>query len=66
MPDEGGPFPAIIIYMDAPAIREELREMCRRIARKGYNVYLPNLFYRFGTEGKYPFNQNTIKSNKLS
>ena len=50
--------------MDAPAIREELREMCRRIARKGYNVYLPNLFYRFGTEGKYPFDQNTIKSNK--
>ena len=35
MPDEGGPFPAIIIYMDAPAIREELRDMARRLASMG-------------------------------
>lgn len=50
--------------MDAPAIREELKDMCRTIAKKGYNVYLPNLFYRFGIEGKYPFKQNVLKSNK--
>ena len=43
--------------MDAPAIREELREMCRKIATNGYNVILPNLFYRHGTEGNYPFDQ---------
>ena len=24
-------FPPIIFYMDAPAIREELREMCRKL-----------------------------------
>ncbi|MEH6548286.1 MAG: hypothetical protein V7701_17755, partial [Sneathiella sp.] len=24
-PEEGGPFPAVIMYMDAPGIREELR-----------------------------------------
>ena len=36
--------PFIIFYMDAPAIREELRTMCRRIAKNGYNVVLPNLF----------------------
>ena len=55
--------PGVIFYMDAPAIREELRVMCRKIAKKGYNVYLPNLFYRFGSEGKYPFNQNEYKKN---
>ncbi len=57
-------LPIIIFYMDAPAIREELREMSRRIASNGYNVLLPNLFYRDGTEGKYPFNQNTYKKDK--
>ena len=35
-PDEGGPHPAIIFYMDAPAIREELRDMARRLATSGY------------------------------
>ena len=53
-PDEGGPFNAVIIYMDAPAIREELRDMARRLASTGYLVILPNLFYRVGKEGSYP------------
>ena len=57
--------PAVIFYMDAPGIREELRNMCRKIALKGYNVYLPNLFYRCGTEGNYPFNQKNYKNNKI-
>ena len=56
--------PNIIFYMDAPAIREELREMCRRIALNGYNVLLPNLFYRLGTENNYPFDQKNYKSDK--
>ena len=47
-PDEGGPFPLVIFYMDALGIREELRDMCRRIASVGYGVYLPNLYYRAG------------------
>ena len=57
-------FPPIIFYMDAPAIREELREMCRKIAANGYNVILPNLFYRHGTEGNYPFDQKHYKNQK--
>src|SRR5665213_483692 len=45
-PERGGPHPAIIFYMDAPAIREELRDMVRRLASVGYYVVLPNLYYR--------------------
>lgn len=48
-PDSGGPYPAIVFYMDAPAIREELYDMARRMADEGYYVILPDLFYRFGT-----------------
>src|SRR5256714_13213110 len=47
-PERGGPFPVILFYMDAPAIREELRDMARRLATTGYYVMLPNLYYRAG------------------
>src|SRR4051812_32076943 len=47
-PERGGPFPIIIFYMDAPAIREELRDMARRLATSGYYVMLPNMYYRKG------------------
>jgi carboxymethylenebutenolidase len=47
-PERGGPFPVVIFYMDAPAIREELRDMARRLATSGYYVMLPNMYYRSG------------------
>jgi carboxymethylenebutenolidase len=51
-PDGDGPFPAVILYMDAPGIREELRDFCRRIADQGYFALLPDMYWR---EGKMRF-----------
>ncbi|HEX3481449.1 MAG TPA: dienelactone hydrolase family protein [Kofleriaceae bacterium] len=45
-PEEGGPHPVVLFYMDAPGKREELHDMARRIAAVGYHVVLPNLYYR--------------------
>ncbi len=45
-PDDGGPLPVVIMLMDAPGVREGLREICRRISQSGYYVLLPNLYYR--------------------
>ena len=45
-PDEGGPFPVVLFYMDAPGKREELHDMACRLAAVGYCVVLPNLYYR--------------------
>ncbi len=45
-PEERGPFPVVLFYMDAPGKREELHDMARRIASVGYYVVLPNLYYR--------------------
>lgn len=45
-PDDGGPLPVVIMLMDAPGVREGLKEICRRIAQSGYYVLLPNLYYR--------------------
>ncbi|MEE2694024.1 MAG: dienelactone hydrolase family protein [Pseudomonadota bacterium] len=60
-PEENGPFPPIIMYMDAPGIREELRDMARRLGTVGYYVMLPNLYYRNGREGDYGFDLSKIR-----
>jgi len=48
-PEEPGRYPAIILYMDAPGTREELRHLARRIAKQGYYCLLPDMYYRLGT-----------------
>jgi carboxymethylenebutenolidase len=49
-PDRNGPHPVILFFMDAPGIREGLRDMARRLSCVGYYVMLPNLYYRSGVE----------------
>jgi len=48
MPEGAGPWPAVIFYMDAPAIRPALFTMCERLASHGYYVLLPDMFWRAG------------------
>jgi len=52
-PEEGGPFPVVFFYMDAPGKREELHDMARRLGTVGYYVVLPNLYYRSVREFDY-------------
>lgn len=49
-PERGGPLPPVFFLMDAHGVREELRDMARRIATVGYYVLLPNLYYRAGRD----------------
>jgi carboxymethylenebutenolidase len=52
-PERGGDHPVVFFLMDAPGIREELRDMARRLATVGYCVLLPNLYHRFGRDTTY-------------
>ncbi len=52
-PERGGPYSAVLFLMDAPGIREELRDMARRLGTVGYYVLLPNLYYRAGRDTLY-------------
>lgn len=54
-PERNGPHPVLIFFMDAPGIREELRDMARRLAAVGYYVMLPNLYYRLNVFELGPF-----------
>lgn len=48
-PDRGT-HPTVFMLMDAPGIRDELRDMASRLATVGYAVLLPNLYYRAGRD----------------
>src|SRR2546421_13007940 len=47
-PEEDGPFPAVVIYMDFWGVREELFDIARRVGTVGYYCMLPDLYYRQG------------------
>ncbi|MEU3459479.1 dienelactone hydrolase family protein [Streptomyces sp. NPDC006733] len=47
-PDGGGRHPAVLMYADAFGIRPALRTMACDLARHGYYVLVPNVFYRHG------------------
>ena len=47
-PDEGGPFPSVVVLMDIWGLREELFDVARRVAVVGYHCVLPNFWYRRG------------------
>ena len=52
-PERGGRFPTIFLLMDAHGVRDELRDMARRLGTVGYYVLLPNLYYRAGRDTIY-------------
>ena len=43
-----GPWPAVLVYMDGLGIRPAVLEVGERLAKCGYYVVLPDLFYRSG------------------
>ena len=45
-PEGRGPWPGVIVYMDAGGVRPAMMEIAERIARAGYYVLLPDLFHR--------------------
>ena len=47
-PEGSGPYPVVILYMDAPGIRGELYDFARRVGTVGYLCLVPDLYYREG------------------
>lgn len=47
-PDGNGPWPAVIMFMDAGGVRPAMVEMAEDLAAMGYVVLLPEMYYRNG------------------
>ena len=47
-PQQDGPFPPVILYMDVWGVREELYDLARRVATVGYYCMVPDFYYRQG------------------
>jgi carboxymethylenebutenolidase len=52
-PEGKGPWPAVLFYMDAFGTRPAMIQMADHIAKQGYLVLLPDLFYRVGPYGPH-------------
>ncbi len=47
-PSGAGPWPGVLVFMDGMGIRPAMLEVGERVAKSGYFVLLPDLFYRSG------------------
>jgi carboxymethylenebutenolidase len=47
-PDGEGPWPGVVMYVDAGGVRDTFDEMAARLAGFGYAVLLPDVYYRLG------------------
>ncbi len=62
-PDAGeGPWPGVVFFMDAPAIRPALFDMGERLAGHGYVVVMPDLYWRAGAYA--PIDMATIRTDE--
>jgi carboxymethylenebutenolidase len=52
-PEGKGKWPAVIFYMDGFGIRPAMVQMADHIAKQGYVVLLPDLYYRHGAYGPF-------------
>lgn len=48
-PAAGGPYPGVIVVMEAFGLNAHIKAVAERIAREGYVTIAPDLYYRFGS-----------------
>ena len=60
-PTGAGPWPAVIVYMDAFGVRPHLFSMAQRLASHGFVVAVPNLYHRTGAFA--PFDPRAVTTD---
>ncbi len=62
VPDGDGPWPGVVMFPDAGGAREAMATMGDKLARLGYAVLIPDVYYR--NAGWAPFDINTVFSDE--
>jgi carboxymethylenebutenolidase len=60
-PEGSGPWPGVVMYVDAGGVRDTMAEMAAHLAGQGYAVLLPDVYYRHGEWE--PFSMDTVFSD---
>ncbi len=58
IPDGPGPWPGVVMYVDAGGVRGTFDQMAAKLAGFGYAVLLPDVYYRNGDWA--PFDMGTV------
>jgi carboxymethylenebutenolidase len=61
-PEGTGPWPGLVMYVDAGGVRDTMRDMAEKMAGYGYAVLLPDVYYRHGDWE--PFDMQTAFSDQ--
>jgi carboxymethylenebutenolidase len=56
-PDEDGPFPVAVLYMDGVGYRDQIKANARRFAAGGYYCVAPDLYHRAGQDLSFDFSK---------
>jgi carboxymethylenebutenolidase len=62
VPDGAGPWPGVLVFVDAAGVRETFRLMGDQFASMGYVALVPDVYYR--SAGWAPFDIATLFSDK--
>jgi carboxymethylenebutenolidase len=57
-PEGQGPWPGVVMYVDAGGVRDTFDQMAAKLAGYGYAVLLPDVYYRSGDWA--PFDMKTV------
>jgi carboxymethylenebutenolidase len=57
-PAEGGPHPAVLVFMEIFGINSHIRDVTERVAREGYVALAPDFFHRTGPGVEYGYDED--------
>src|SRR5262245_45035387 len=52
MPAKSGPFPVVLVVQEVFGVHEHIKDVCRRLAKRGYLAVAPELYARQGDVSK--------------
>ena len=56
-PEDGGPRPAVLVFMEIFGVNPHIRDVTERVAREGYVALAPDYFHRSGPGAEYGYDE---------